>query len=77
VILQAAIGYTQYFLHLPAGLVWVHVAGAVLLWIAVLRLNLATRERPAAGPVTQAPPAEAPVAATDTTAPGAGQPAAT
>jgi cytochrome c oxidase assembly protein subunit 15 len=45
VILQAIIGYTQYFLHLPAGLVWVHVAGAVLLWIAVLRLNLATRER--------------------------------
>jgi len=45
VVLQALIGYTQYFLHLPAGLVWVHVGGAVLLWIAVLHLNLSTRER--------------------------------
>ena len=56
VILQAVIGYTQYFLHLPAGLVWVHVAGAVLLWILVLRLYLSTRERlpvPVAGPAAE------------------------
>ena len=56
VILQAVIGYTQYFLHLPAGLVWVHTAGAVLLWILVLRLYLSTRERlpgSAAGPLTE------------------------
>jgi cytochrome c oxidase assembly protein subunit 15 len=68
VILQAIIGYTQYFLHLPAGLVWIHVAGAVLLWIAVLRLYLSTRERlatpaawPAAAPTV--PVAAAPAAA--------------
>jgi cytochrome c oxidase assembly protein subunit 15 len=63
VILQAVIGYTQYFLHLPAGLVWVHVAGAVVLWIMVLSLNLATRERLAASPET-ASSATAPAGAT-------------
>jgi len=35
---QGVIGYIQYFAHLPAGLVWVHVTGSVLVWIAVLRL---------------------------------------
>ncbi len=35
---QGVIGYVQYFTHLPAGLVWVHVTGSVLVWIAVLRL---------------------------------------
>ncbi|WP_300612475.1 COX15/CtaA family protein [Trebonia sp.] len=49
---QGVIGYVQYFNHLPAGLVWVHVVVSVLLWICVLRLYLATRERTAepAGP---------------------------
>jgi heme a synthase len=42
---QGVIGYIQYFNHLPAGLVWVHVTGAVLVWIAVLRLFLAVRGR--------------------------------
>jgi heme a synthase len=42
---QGVIGYIQYFDHLPAGLVWVHVTGSVLVWIAVLRLFLALRER--------------------------------
>ena len=42
---QGVIGYIQYFTHLPAGLVWVHVTGSVLVWIAVLRLFLALRER--------------------------------
>jgi heme a synthase len=39
---QGVIGYVQYFNHLPAGLVWVHVATAVVLWIFVLRLWLST-----------------------------------
>jgi cytochrome c oxidase assembly protein subunit 15 len=43
--IQGIVGYTQYFNHLPAGLVWVHVTSSVLLWIFVLRLYLATRER--------------------------------
>ena len=41
---QGVIGYVQYFNHLPAGLVWVHVTGSVLVWIAVLRLYLTLRE---------------------------------
>ena len=45
------IGYIQYFTHLPAGLVWVHVTGSVLVWIAVLRLFLFMRDR---GPLTAA-----------------------
>jgi len=43
--LQGIIGYVQYFNHLPAGLVWVHVSTSVLLWIFVIRLYLSTRER--------------------------------
>jgi cytochrome c oxidase assembly protein subunit 15 len=43
--LQGVIGYTQYFTHLPAGLVWVHVTGSMLVWIAVLRLFFAMRDR--------------------------------
>lgn len=51
VFLQGLLGYLQYFNHLPAGLVWVHVASSVGLWIFVLRLYLSTRERmPSAGP---------------------------
>ena len=48
---QGIIGYIQYFTHLPAGLVWVHVTGSVLVWIAVLRLFFTVRER---GPVNTA-----------------------
>ena len=43
--LQGVIGYIQYFTHLPAGLVWVHVTGSMLVWIAVLRLFFAMRDR--------------------------------
>ena len=35
---QGTLGYVQYFNHLPAGLVWVHVTTAVLFWISVLWL---------------------------------------
>ena len=48
---QGVIGYVQYFSHLPAGLVWVHVAMAVILWILVLRLCLPTGTR---GPAADA-----------------------
>ncbi len=48
---QGVIGYVQYFTHLPAGLVWVHVTGSVLVWITVLRLFFIVRER---GPVNTA-----------------------
>ena len=45
VMLQGAIGYTQYFLDLPVALVMVHVLGATLVWIAGLRLLLGMTER--------------------------------
>jgi len=51
---QGAVGYTQYFTGLPAGLVWVHVTGAILIWIATLRLLFALRDK---GPLTS--PSEA------------------
>jgi cytochrome c oxidase assembly protein subunit 15 len=35
-VLQGAIGYTQYFSHLPALLVGVHVFGATVVWVAML-----------------------------------------
>jgi cytochrome c oxidase assembly protein subunit 15 len=40
VVLQVAIGYTQYFLNLPPGVVELHVAGATVLWSATLWLQL-------------------------------------
>ena len=36
ICLQIAIGVTQWLLHLPAAMVWVHVVIATLLWLAVL-----------------------------------------
>jgi heme a synthase len=45
ILLQGAVGYTQYFTGLPAGLVWVHVCGSVLIWITALRLLFSLRDR--------------------------------
>ena len=58
--LQGLLGYIQYFTHLPAGLVWVHVTGSMLVWIAVLRLFFAMRDRgplisPSPDPLTAVP----------------------
>jgi cytochrome c oxidase assembly protein subunit 15 len=52
VIAQIAIGFTQYFLGIPTGLVAVHVAGATLLWVFALylRLSLTTRAADLAPP---------------------------
>jgi cytochrome c oxidase assembly protein subunit 15 len=43
-VLQAAVGYTQYFTEIPAILVGLHVLGASLVWIAVLHLWLQMSE---------------------------------
>jgi cytochrome c oxidase assembly protein subunit 15 len=43
ILLQGVIGYAQYFSGLPAGLVWVHVLGATLIWITALRLLFGLR----------------------------------
>jgi heme A synthase len=53
--LQGMIGYSQYFSGLPAGLVWVHVTGSVLIWIVALRLMFATRDRGPAIPAAATP----------------------
>lgn len=36
ILFQIALGVTQWLLHLPAWMVWVHVVVATLLWVAVL-----------------------------------------
>jgi cytochrome c oxidase assembly protein subunit 15 len=61
-VAQAGVGYAQYFLGVPALLVAVHVAGAVAVWVAVLRFSLGLSV-PARAPSSPAPPAE-PVLAT-------------
>jgi len=43
--LQGVVGYTQYFTGLPAGLVWVHVAGSVAIWITALLIPYKLRDR--------------------------------
>ncbi|MEV4899514.1 heme A synthase, partial [Nonomuraea sp. NPDC055795] len=43
------IGYTQYFLGVPAFLVGLHVLGSTLVWIFALRAATATRVREPVG----------------------------
>ena len=52
-VLQGVIGYVQYFTGLPEVLVLLHVLGACLVWIAVLRLRLSLRSRGLAPNATQ------------------------
>ena len=60
-VLEGGIGYTQYFLGVPAALVEVHVTVVVLLVLAVLRFNLGLAVR---RPDTPAQAATRPQAAT-------------
>jgi cytochrome c oxidase assembly protein subunit 15 len=60
-LVQGAIGYAQYFSGLPAGLVWVHVTVSVLVWIAVLRVFFALRDR---GPAETGPAETGPATVT-------------
>ena len=54
-LIQGAVGYAQYFSGLPAGLVWVHVTGSLLIWIVALQLLFAMRDR---GPLLPPPPGQ-------------------
>ncbi len=54
-LLQGALGYLQYFTHLPEALVALHMLGSTVMWIWVLRVLLSLRERPAAECVVPAP----------------------
>lgn len=42
-LVQGGIGYTQYALGIPAGLVALHLLGAALVWVAAVRLRARTR----------------------------------
>ncbi|MGN9840507.1 COX15/CtaA family protein [Nonomuraea sp. H19] len=59
-LLQGVIGYTQYFLAVPAALVLLHVLGSTVVWIAALRVVTSLRTRapepvPAGHSPTEAP----------------------
>ena len=56
---QGVIGYVQYFTDLPELLVGLHMLGSALVWIAVLRVLLALRERPVAAADVPGPSTEA------------------
>ena len=45
IVLQGALGYTQYFTGLPEFLVAIHVAGACAVWWATLRIPFRLRQR--------------------------------
>jgi heme a synthase len=65
--LQGMIGYIQYFTGLPAGLVWLHVCGSTLIWIAALYLMFALRDRGAVESGAGQPEASATPAAAEPT----------
>lgn len=46
-VAQGVVGYVQYFLRIPAGLVELHIAGATALWVIVLWFHLGLFVRPA------------------------------
>ncbi|MFF3698177.1 heme A synthase [Streptomyces sp. NPDC002221] len=52
---QGVVGYVQYFTKTPEILVGLHMFGSCLVWIAVLRVLLALRERPDASAEVPAP----------------------
>jgi len=55
---QGAIGFVQYFTHLPVLLVGLHMAGACAVWLAVLGVRAAAQStEPAAIPAAQEQPA--------------------
>ena len=70
---QGAIGYAQYFSGLPAGLVWVHVTVAVVIWAVTVRLYLAMRER---GPAPSDRVTGRPALTTEAAASAPGRPSA-
>lgn len=61
---QGVIGYVQYFTHTPEVLVGIHMLGATLVWIGVLRVLLSLRERPGTGGAETVPAADADAALT-------------
>ena len=52
-VVQGGIGYLQYFTGVPAGLVELHIIGAVATVWATLQLNLSLMAHPSAAPVVE------------------------
>jgi cytochrome c oxidase assembly protein subunit 15 len=46
ILAQGALGYTQYFMGVPPAMVLVHVAGSVVVWIAVVSFHLGLSAHP-------------------------------
>lgn len=76
---QGAIGFVQYFTHLPVLLVGAHMAGATAVWLAALSLLFSTRrrapvtgtapdQRAPAGPYTVSSPPDTPASGAETDA---------
>ena len=61
---QGLVGFVQFFTGLPVLLVGAHLIGACLVWIAAVRLLLATRARAAGDPAPPPVPAGSAYAAT-------------
>lgn len=55
-VLQAGVGYTQYFTDIPPLLVGIHIAGATLVWTATVWCTLGCFERRGAPATVPAPP---------------------
>ena len=62
IVVQGAIGYTQYFTGVPPWLVLLHVLGSTLVWIAVLEFYLSLTAHPVEVPPR---PVEVPARQTD------------
>lgn len=63
ILAQGLVGLVQYFTGLPELLVWLHLLGSCLVWVAVLELLRATRTRTPAAPAAGSPPASVAVPA--------------
>lgn len=61
ILAQGLVGLVQYFSGLPELLVWLHLLGSCLVWVAVLELLHTTRTRMPAVPAAAPPPAPASV----------------
>ena len=48
-VIQGGIGYWQYAAGIPAGLVELHIVGAVAIWCSVIWMHLGLFERSPAG----------------------------
>ena len=55
-LVQGAVGYVQYFSGVPAGLVEVHIAGAIVVWLLALRASLLLHTRIAPDASVTEPP---------------------